>query len=52
MKSSKIPAVLDMIAELDRRTEDDLSRGVIAKWHDESISISCLRYEAAPFKVG
>lgn len=32
----KIPAVLDMIAELDRRTEDDLSRGVIAKWHDES----------------
>ena len=28
--------VIDMIEELDRRTQDDLKRDVIAKWHDES----------------
>lgn len=32
----KVPDVLDMIGELDSRTKDDLSREVIAVWHDES----------------
>lgn len=32
----KVPEVIDMIKELDRRTTDDEFRGVIAQWHDES----------------
>jgi len=28
--------VLEMVAELERRIDDDLGRGVIARWHDES----------------
>ena len=32
----RMPEVIDMIEELDRRTQDDLKRDVIAKWHDES----------------
>lgn len=32
----KVPHVIDMIKELQKRTEDDLSRKVIAIWHDES----------------
>lgn len=32
----KVPDVLDMMKELDKRTKDDLSRNVIAVWHDES----------------
>ena len=32
----KVPEVLDMIDELDKRVEEDLSNNVIAKWHDES----------------
>ena len=31
-----MPEVIDMIEELDRRTQDDLKRDMIAKWHDES----------------
>ena len=31
-----MPEVIDMMKELDRRTQDDLKRDVIAKWHDES----------------
>ena len=31
-----MPYVLDMIEELTERTQDDLDRDVIAKWHDES----------------
>lgn len=32
----KVPHVIDMMQELQRRTKDDLSRDVIATWHDES----------------
>ena len=32
----KVPEVLDMIDELDRRVEEDLDNDFIAKWHDES----------------
>ena len=32
----RVPEVLDMMKELDRRTQDDLRNDVIAKWHDES----------------
>jgi hypothetical protein len=32
----RVPDVIDMMRELDRRTQDDLSRDVIAVWHDES----------------
>lgn len=32
----KVPHVIDMMKELQRRTHDDLSRDVIAVWHDES----------------
>jgi hypothetical protein len=32
----KVPHVIDMMKELQRRTQDDLSRDVIATWHDES----------------
>lgn len=32
----KVPHVIDMMKELQRRTQDDLSRDVIAVWHDES----------------
>ena len=32
----RVPDVIDMMKELDRRTQDDLSRDVIAIWHDES----------------
>lgn len=32
----KVPYVVDMIEELDRRTKDDETRDVIAVWHDES----------------
>ena len=32
----KVPEVCDMIDELEYRTNDDLKRNVIAKWHDES----------------
>lgn len=32
----KVPDVIDMMKELQKRTEDDLSRNVIAVWHDES----------------
>jgi len=32
----RVPYVIDMITELDRRTKDDLDRDVIAVWHDES----------------
>tara|TARA_B100001142_G_scaffold136269_1_gene137703 strand:- start:11874 stop:12590 length:717 start_codon:yes stop_codon:yes gene_type:complete len=32
----RVPYVIDMIRELDRRTMNDLDRDVIAVWHDES----------------
>ena len=32
----RVPDVIEMIEELDNRTQDDLSREVIAVWHDES----------------
>ena len=32
----RVPDVIDMMKELDRRTQDDLLRDVIAVWHDES----------------
>lgn len=32
----KVPYVIDMMQELEKRTQDDLSRDVIALWHDES----------------
>lgn len=32
----KVPHVIDMMEELDRRTKDDETRNVIAEWHDES----------------
>jgi hypothetical protein len=32
----KVPDVLYMMEELDKRTKDDLSREVVAVWHDES----------------
>jgi len=32
----RVPDVIDMMEELDRRTKDDESRDVIAVWHDES----------------
>lgn len=32
----RVPDVIDMMKELDNRTQDDLSREVIAVWHDES----------------
>lgn len=32
----KVPEVVEMMKELSRRTQDDLSRDVIAVWHDES----------------
>ena len=32
----KVPAVCAMIDELEARTNRDLDKGVIAKWHDES----------------
>ena len=32
----RMPEVIDMMEELDRRTQDDLKRDMIAKWHDES----------------
>ena len=32
----KVPAVFDMIDELEKRVNDDLEDDVIAQWHDES----------------
>lgn len=32
----RVPDVIGMMRELDRRTQDDLSKDVIAIWHDES----------------
>ena len=32
----RVPEVIDMMKELDRRTQEDLKKDVIAKWHDES----------------
>jgi hypothetical protein len=32
----KVPEVIDMIEELDKRTREDLENDVIAIWHDES----------------
>ncbi len=32
----KVPDVLDLIEELDRRIDDDYEKNVIAIWHDES----------------
>ena len=32
----KVPEVIGMMAELDRRTKDDETRDTIAVWHDES----------------
>jgi len=32
----RVPDVIDMMIELDRRTQDDLTKDVIAIWHDES----------------
>ena len=32
----RVPEVMDMIVELDRRTHEDLKKDVIAQWHDES----------------
>lgn len=32
----RVPDVIDMMEELQKRTEDDLSRNVVAIWHDES----------------
>ena len=32
----RVPEVLDMIDELNNRTNEDLENDVIAKWHDES----------------
>ena len=32
----RVPEVMDMITELDRRTNEDLKKDVIAQWHDES----------------
>ena len=32
----KVPAVFDMIDELEKRVNDDLKDDVIAQWHDES----------------
>ena len=32
----KVPDILNMMEELDKRTKDDLSREVVAVWHDES----------------
>lgn len=32
----RVPDVIDMMKELDNRTQDDLSREVVAVWHDES----------------
>lgn len=32
----KVPEVIDMMEELKKRTNDDLSKDVIAIWHDES----------------
>ena len=32
----KVPYVLDMISELESRTQKDLDNGIIAQWHDES----------------
>lgn len=32
----KIPYVLDMIKELDHRTDEDYNNNIIAVWHDES----------------
>lgn len=32
----KIPEVIEMIESLDKNIQDDLSRDIIAKWHDES----------------
>lgn len=32
----KVPEVISMIKELDKRTKEDLSKEIIAVWHDES----------------
>jgi|OM-RGC.v1.001225431 glycosyltransferase involved in cell wall biosynthesis len=32
----QVPYVLDMISELELRTQKDLDNGIIAQWHDES----------------
>jgi hypothetical protein len=32
----KVPEVLDLIEELDRRIDEDHNKGIIAVWHDES----------------
>ncbi len=32
----KVPVILEMIEELDRRTREDLEEDIIAIWHDES----------------
>ena len=32
----KVPEVIDMVKELDRRTKEDLSKDIVAVWHDES----------------
>ena len=32
----QVPYVLDMISELESRTQKDLDNGIIAQWHDES----------------
>jgi len=32
----KVPEVIDMVKELDRRIQEDLKKEIIAVWHDES----------------
>lgn len=32
----RVPYIIDMIKELDRRVDIDLSKKIMAKWHDES----------------
>jgi hypothetical protein len=32
----QVPYIIDMIDELESRTQKDLDNGIIAKWHDES----------------
>lgn len=32
----KVPEVIEMIETLDRNIQDDMTRDIIAKWHDES----------------
>ena len=32
----KLPHVLDMVKELDSRTDEDHDKDIVAQWHDES----------------